>query len=216
MPVLCVVFCASAQRGLPDFCPEGKDNDALDMFFRDSEGASDLSFDIVKDLRMQNALAEVAYKSEETAAGRIWQFAVSMPVSRPFWNRKGDIQPDPNNDQLAIFNRYLLDNKLIINGKEILYEDSNNTLHKIEYLGNVSHIVQFTPVAEARDNFAEVIVPHGHYLVLGDNRNNSADSRYYGFVPAIEIQGKASKVLLSLDPKNYYLPRKERFNEPLI
>jgi hypothetical protein len=113
MPVLCVVFCASAQRGLPDLCPEGKDNDALDMFFRDSEGASDLSFDIVKELRMQSALAEVAYKSEETAAGRIWQFGVSMPVSRPFWNRKGDIQPEPNNDQLAIFNRYLLDNKLI-------------------------------------------------------------------------------------------------------
>jgi hypothetical protein len=113
MPVLCVVFCASAQMGLPGFCPDGEGNDALDTFFQESEGARDLSFDIVKELRMQSALAEVAYKSEESAAGRIWQFAVSMPVTRPFWNRKGDIQPEPNNDQLAIFNRYLLDNKLI-------------------------------------------------------------------------------------------------------
>lgn len=113
MPVLSVVFCTSAQMGLPDYSPDGKNSDALNVFLKASRQASDLSFAMVEKLKMQGALARVAYKSEETEAGRIWQLGVSMPVTRPFWNRKGDIQPDPNNDQLAIFNRYLLDHNLI-------------------------------------------------------------------------------------------------------
>jgi signal peptidase I len=47
--------------------------------------------------------------------------------------------------------------------------------------------------------------------VLGDNRDNSADSRVYSFVPREEIIGRSNSVVFSLDSNNNYLPRGERF-----
>lgn len=115
-------------------------------------------------------------------------------------------------DRIAMHN-----NQLLLNGEKINYlGDSDHPFRATEKLAGINHLVQFIPVGNAADNFAEVTVPEGHYLVLGDNRNNSVDSRFYGFVPAHEIQGKALKVLVSLDPENYYLPRTERSLLPLI
>jgi signal peptidase I len=41
-----------------------------------------------------------------------------------------------------------------------------------------------------RDNFGPVVVPPGHLFVMGDNRDNSMDSRYWGFLPRSYIKGK--------------------------
>jgi signal peptidase I len=112
-------------------------------------------------------------------------------------------------DEVAMRN-----NRLFINGKALSYETLDGRVG--EQLDKVMHQLQFTKAERPVDSFAPVVVPEEQYLVLGDNRNHSADSRFIGFVPAAELQGKAIKVLVSLDPENYYLPRTERSFTPLI
>jgi signal peptidase I len=71
------------------------------------------------------------------------------------------------------------------------------------------------PALPAKRNFAPVRVPAGHYFMMGDNRDNSFDSRYFGTVERDRIVGKATDVVLSLDKNNYWLPRYQRFFKPL-
>ena len=59
-------------------------------------------------------------------------------------------------------------------------------------------------------------IPPDHYFFLGDNRDNSSDSRCIGYIPRSEIRGHATRILLSLNKNDSYKPRFERFLEKLL
>ncbi|CAJ0816262.1 hypothetical protein LMG18101_02875 [Ralstonia flaminis] len=71
------------------------------------------------------------------------------------------------------------------------------------------------PDVAALRNFGPITVPTDHYLMLGDNRDNSHDSRYFGFVPRKNLIARASHVAVSFDPDRWYLPRLARIGKPL-
>ena len=117
---------------------------------------------------------------------------------------------------------------LIINGKRAHYSagDSDRlrglladtaaqdplVLHEAGF--GPEHDLLVLPHREAR-TFGPTQVPDDMYFVMGDNRNNSADSRYFGFVPRRNIVGRATRVAISLNPDNYYAPRRDRILTPL-
>jgi signal peptidase I len=72
-----------------------------------------------------------------------------------------------------------------------------------------AHRIMQTPHAPARRSFAPLIIPPGKYFVMGDNRDQSLDSRYFGLVDRSQIVGQASRILISLG--DYCLPRSGRF-----
>ncbi|HEV2293672.1 MAG TPA: signal peptidase I [Tepidisphaeraceae bacterium] len=114
----------------------------------------------------------------------------------------------------------LVENRLFIDGKPSAYQwndwggPGNGRVLATETTTGGTHPLLLTPGAPARRNFGPITVPAGHYFMLGDNRDNSADSRYFGFVPADRITGRSSAVVLSLDPSTY-APRWNRTMAPL-
>lgn len=117
----------------------------------------------------------------------------------------------------------LNNNKLVINNEPVSYKmltQSKNFIESEETINNHKHIIRTKTMpgeqaASRLANFREVIIPNDFYLVMGDNRDSSADSRVIGLVPRNEIIGRSTTVALSLNYDNYLLPRTERFFKTL-
>lgn len=117
------------------------------------------------------------------------------------------------------------ENRLVLNGQPLSYRRPaadyraaiTSTLQRSAFFaeedlaGVVHPVMGLSGSRSPYRNFAPIVVPPGRYFLMGDSRDNSFDSRAYGFAARDAILGKANGVLVSVDLNNHYLPRPRRF-----
>jgi signal peptidase I len=117
----------------------------------------------------------------------------------------------------------LRENQLYING-QLAKQSAVATTELADYgrafvmaenLDGHQHQMMVTPDIPAVRSFGPIEVPAGNYFVLGDNRDNSNDSRFIGFIERRRIVGEAVAVAFSLDRSRFFRPRFDRFFEGL-
>ena len=85
----------------------------------------------------------------------------------------------------------LRNKKVFVNGQPL----DEPYVHFLQPAADAQEVTSF----DVRERYGPVQVPEGQYFVMGDNRDNSQDSRYWGFLPRGYIKGKALMIYWSFD-----------------
>jgi signal peptidase I len=108
-------------------------------------------------------------------------------------------------DTLAMRNRVLYLNGVAVDEPYVVHEGVGDDVHPwMEWQRD--HLVgdlDPTTYAPTRDNWGPLVVPEGHYFMLGDNREASLDSRYWGPLEAWRLEGRAVFTYYSYNKESY-------------
>ena len=115
---------------------------------------------------------------------------------------------------------------LLVNGVAARYDDQvslpepvagreTTAVHATERIDGSARHVQFLPAVLARRDFDPMTIPANSYFMLGDNRDDSEDSRFIGVVPRHLLIGRAERILVSADILDRWQPRLERLGKAL-
>jgi signal peptidase I len=106
------------------------------------------------------------------------------------------------NDTLEMHDKQLYLNGMPVDEPYARHEDDRGDTVHPDMRWQSGYLIASPPpkYQPTRDNWGPLVVPEESYFVLGDNRDNSEDSRYWGFVPRDKIRGEPWVVYYSFIP----------------
>ncbi|MBU0598554.1 signal peptidase I [Patescibacteria group bacterium] len=127
---------------------------------------------------------KISYRFTEPQVGDIIVFEYPLNPSKDFIKR---IVARPGQRVEIVDKKLYVDDKLVPDAPGVIHTDP-------EIIPEL-----FSP----RDNFGPFTLPEGQYFVMGDNRDDSQDSRFWGFLERKHIIGKAQIICFSLEPGSF-------------
>ncbi|PLX67654.1 MAG: signal peptidase I [Denitrovibrio sp.] len=128
-------------------------------------------------------LNRLAYKFGDIERGDVVIFEYPLEPQKDFIKRVVGVPGD---------SLKLVDKVLYVNG-EAIDEPYKRVNGQVPLPAELTH----------KDNFEQFTVPEGKYFVMGDNRDNSYDSRFWGFVDGSKVKGEAFMIYWSLESPKY-------------